>query len=147
MYPHLRAGQRPNIHPAMARITSRNHRERNEGILGKSKTNRRSHQWRSTRRSHDRSKHRHGRCRQDNREDPRIVTQCFHDMNLWRERKRTAPRAGAALARLLRREIVERVLRRQPITVAVADPFEGDHPILIQNKGRWIRRLMGHIPA
>ena len=76
------------------------------------------------------------------------MTQCFHDMNLGLERNKRLHRALVqAPARLLCREIVERVLRRQPITVAVADLFEGDHAFFIQNKGRWICCFMGRIPA
>src|ERR1700679_3199494 len=39
---------------------------------------------------------RHGKCQQDDSDEPKIVTQCFHDMNLWRERKKGCAQRGCS---------------------------------------------------
>jgi hypothetical protein len=45
---------------------------------------------------------------------------------------------------LIRREVIERILRRHPITVSVANLLENDHPFFVEEECRW-REPMGYV--
>jgi hypothetical protein len=62
-------------------------------------------------------------------------------------KKRPEPEILGAAPTLIHGKLIQGILCRQAITMAVADLLENDRAFSVENERRWVSRFMGRIPT